>query len=391
MPDATPIAIISNEPTPYRLHVLRRLVRELPEAAVHNVFTHRLHDASMPWQVQVEPELRPVYFEDAALANRPRDWRRANRLFARIRDYLIEHDMRLVILLGYNDLARLRLIRWAASRNLPLLLTADSNVYSDALLSPWKRWAKRQFVRRVVRDCAGLMPMGACGRAYFRLYADHDKPTFLFPYEPDYQALQTCSDERQQAFMQAHGLDPDRKRMLYCGRLVPVKHVDVLIDAFVQMAGDRPDWDLVIAGDGPLRAGLESRVPAALRQRVRFLGFLQFGQTVEAYHCCDLLVHPSGYEPWGLVINEAVACGLAVVATDVTGAAAELVRPRENGILVRPGDRRALAEALRQATDLRTLTQMKSQSGDILKHWRQKADPVQGVRAAMRHFGLLPE
>ncbi len=383
------IAVLSNEPTPYRLHMLRRLRDELPAVRVHNFFTHRLHDAHVPWALRVEESLNPVFFEALSLSGFERHPLRCDRAFRRLRDELRSRGVRLIILLGYFDLARLRLIAWARRAGVPLLLHVDSNVYGESRLSPIKRAAKKRLVRWVVGQVAGLMPMGRCGRAFFATYAPgHEKPVFLHPYEPDYAELTRRDEAALRRFMQAQQLDPSRRRILSCGRLVPHKGVADLIDAFAPMAAQRPEWDLLIAGDGPMRRELESRVPASLRHRVRFTGFLQFEQTRLCYHCSEVLAHLSRYEPWGLVINEAVASGLAVAASDVTGAAVELVEPGVNGLWVTAGEVPAWTAALLEITQPATLQAMRLASAAQLQRWRSAADPVQGVRAALRHFKL---
>ena len=381
-------AFVVNEPTPYRLSLLRRLSRELDGVRMHTIFTHTLDKPSMPWRETPGDELNPVHFKDHAIGDGGRFGPRAVRLFRAIRDYITQHRIQLIIIHGYADLTRILLIRWAKRAGIPLLVRGDSNVFSEGRIGWHKRWVKRRFLRWVMGNAAGLMPMGTCGRAFWRIYADHDLPTFTCPVEPDYAALQACTEADRNDFMQRHELDPARHRLMFAGRLVPIKGVDVLIDAFTHIADARPTWDLVIAGDGPQRAALEARVPASLHERVKFLGFLQFADTRACYHACDVLVLPSEYEPWALVVNEAVACGLAVVATDVVGAAAELVRHGVNGLLVAPRQRDALARALQDVTDHDRCAAMRAAAPRILADWRAAGDPVEGVRQALAHVGV---
>jgi glycosyltransferase involved in cell wall biosynthesis len=393
-PDPAPpaLAIISNEPTPYRLHVLKRVARELPDVKLHSLFTHTIDEPSAPWRMQIPQEINPVFFPDAALSGHNPVGPRAVALYRSVRDYLSEHRVKLAVLLGYNDLARLLLLRWASGQGrLPRLLTGDSNVFAEGHVRGVKRLLKRCVVNYAVQHSAGLMPMGTCGRAFFRLYADHDKPTFLFPYEPDYDRLQTPDPQRDKLFALKHGLDPTRKRLLYCGRLVPVKRVDVLLDAFAEIAARRPEWDVVIAGDGPLRLALEARVPASLRNRVKWTGFLQTDETIACYRNVDVLVLPSEREPWALVVNEAIACSLAVVATEVVGAAAELVDHGINGLLVPPGSVNAMSAALLELTDDNRCDAMRRCAPMMLARWRAKADPVRGLEQALIHFGVMKD
>ena len=129
---------------------------------------------------------------------------------------------------------------------------------------------------------------------------------------------------------------------------------------------------------------------AAVPGRVTWAGFVDEQATVSAvYRNADVLVLPSDYEPWALVVNEAVAAGLAVVASDVVGAAAELVRDGVNGRLFPPGDLARLTAALRDVTDPANVDRMRAASAGVLADWRRRGDPVDGLRAAMRSAGVL--
>jgi glycosyltransferase involved in cell wall biosynthesis len=161
------------------------------------------------------------------------------------------------------------------------------------------------------------------------------------------------------------------------------------LDAFERISEYRPDWDLVIVGDGPLRQELQARVPMRVRDRIKWLGFLQFEELISCYHSCDALVLPSEREPWALVINEAVASGLPVIATEVVGAAAELVRHGLNGLLVPPRNLEALVKALIEITNPDRNQQMRGAAPAILQQWRIAADPVEGVRQALRYFHVI--
>jgi glycosyltransferase involved in cell wall biosynthesis len=130
-------------------------------------------------------------------------------------------------------------------------------------------------------------------------------------------------------------------------------------------------------------------VPERLRARVVWTGFLGVQADVTAvYRLSDVLVLPSDFEPWALVVNEAVAAGLAVVASDAVGAALELVQDGVNGYLFPAGDVAVLTDRLLKVTDQANLHRMKAASPQVLADWRAKADPVNGLRAALHSAGL---
>jgi glycosyltransferase involved in cell wall biosynthesis len=162
------------------------------------------------------------------------------------------------------------------------------------------------------------------------------------------------------------------------------------LDAFAAVAADRPNWDLTIAGTGPLEVALKSRVPAALAARVRWLGFIDDSAVLAAlYKACHLMVLPSDFEPWAVAVNEAAAAGLALVCSDVVGAAPELVRDGVNGFTFPRGDLVALTERLREVTQPGRAESFGLASLAVLADWRSRADAVVGLRSALRTVRVL--
>lgn len=129
-------------------------------------------------------------------------------------------------------------------------------------------------------------------------------------------------------------------RFLFVGRLIERKGLDVLLEAVRAVSG----CELWVAGDGPLRPMLAAA--AAQDDRIRLLGHTAGRALAEAYREADVLVVPSLYEPWGLVVHEGLAYGLPVIATDQVGAADDLVQPGVNGEIVPAGSAAALARAM---------------------------------------------
>jgi len=136
--------------------------------------------------------------------------------------------------------------------------------------------------------------------------------------------------------------DRDRTtRFLFVGRFIERKGIDVLLDAFARVEGG----ELWLVGDGPQRELVDAA--AARDPRIRALGHLQGDPLDNAYRDTDVLVVPSLYEPWGLVVHEGLAHGLPVIVTDQVGAGDDLVDPGTNGFVVSTGSSEGLADAMR--------------------------------------------
>jgi glycosyltransferase involved in cell wall biosynthesis len=137
----------------------------------------------------------------------------------------------------------------------------------------------------------------------------------------------------------------DASVSLFCAKLQPWKGPADLLEAFARV--DVPNAYLVFAGDGPERENLEHRsLELGVADRVRFLGFVNQSQLPSVYCAADVFVLPSLFEPFGLVVNEAMLCGLPVVVSDRVGARFDLVRDGENGYVYPAGNLDALAAIL---------------------------------------------
>ena len=133
-------------------------------------------------------------------------------------------------------------------------------------------------------------------------------------------------------------------RLLFVGRLVPAKGVLFLLETIARIDGAILD----IAGDGPQRKFLETKAAAlGIDNRVRFLGYQSQGQVRELLRQADVFVMGSFAEGLPVVLMEAMAAGVPVVATRIAGIP-ELVDDGQNGFLVPPGDPAVAATAVRQ-------------------------------------------
>ena len=138
---------------------------------------------------------------------------------------------------------------------------------------------------------------------------------------------------------------PDETRLLFVGRLAPVKGLRVLLEAMAPLVEEFPSLRLVLVGDGPDRAALE-KAAAPLGDKVTFTGYLSQAEVAQAMQSTDVFVLPSFAEGVPVVLMEAQATGKPVIATQVAGVG-ELVEHGVNGLIVPPGDVERLREAIR--------------------------------------------
>jgi glycosyltransferase involved in cell wall biosynthesis len=362
----------------------------MPEVRLHTAYL--LEENDQPWTTEQDAATRPVVFGpgESVLAFRlfadiPFDFLKGGRVIRWLKD----NNIRAVVMGGYSDAARYRAIFWCRRQGIPCFLTGDSNIRAD-IATGLKLLIKRAVVRAAANRCDLVMPFGRRGHEYYRRYGVPDDRLSFFPYEPDYDMIRDLPEDRIEAARARFNLSPDRQRLVICGRLVRIKRVDLAIAAFTFIAPQRPQWDIVVIGNGPLIDHLKVSVPEPLRPRVVFTGFIdQPAHIAAVLQNCQVLVHSAEQDAWGLVLNEAAAAGLAIVASDVTGAAGDLVEDGVNGRLFPSGDLAALSQCLLEVTDPAHTRAMGEASLRVLADYRRRADPVANLRAALRRFNVI--
>ncbi|MCI0492969.1 MAG: glycosyltransferase family 4 protein, partial [Planctomycetes bacterium] len=386
------VAIVGNSFQPYRIYLHRRLLAEVPEIELWSLATHG--NSYGRWStLEIPPEIRPVDFghcepnnEQAELRFSAREWRKGGRIIR----WLQQHNVAAVICYGCGDVGRLRILRWCHAHSIPCFLTGDFNIRGDRYTG-WKRLAKTIVYEKAVEWSYGLMPCGIYGRDLLMRYGGGGKPHFLFPFVPNIELFENPPQGAIERARQRVGVDARRRRLLFSARMMRAKRPDLAIQAFTAIALERPEWDLVMAGDGMLRGEIEASVPSDLRHRIFWTGFIHdVGDLAGLYAECDVLVLPADKEPWGMVVIEAAAAGMALVVTDVVGASPELVRDGDNGQTFPRGDLPALIAALREVTHPANIDAMKQKSPRVLDRWLSASDPVEGFRAALASCGLVP-
>ncbi len=259
----------------------------------------------------------------------------------RLTRWLRAHDA--VVIHGHSHPAMLFAVAACRALGVPYLLRGDASAQGQAtgLLGR----ARDQVAHAVVsHSAAGL----AAGQLNGEFYAKYEAPRIVFaPYSVDNDrfagAPAAGSDTERGKLLARWGLPDTAPVIMFCGQLDPRKRpLDLLA------AADRLDREVVtlVVGGGVLA----DQVRAALRPgRGAVTGFVNQGDLPPYYHAADILVLPSSYEPWGLVVNEAMAAGVIPVVSDRVGAAPDLVDGV--GEIYPGGDVAALAAALDRALD----------------------------------------
>lgn len=389
-PAAPSLVIVCNSIPPYRIHLHRRVAHEVPELKLWTVVTHE--NRTDRWGYQPTEDIGAILFgpgemteQQGSLKFALHEWSKGGRII----QWLERQNVKAVVVCGYNDLGRMRIILWCRRKNIPCFISGDANILIDRP-SFLKKIAKHAVVRPLLRAATGMLPCGRNGKAFFLRYGARPDRIYWFPYEPDFAQIQNLGPAAIDQVRQHYKLAENRRRIVFSGRLIELKRVDLLIEAFIAIAPERPNWDLMVIGDGPLESVLRAAVPECLRERVQWTGFIGDQSTISAlYRCCDLLALPSNREQWALVVLEAAAAGLAIIADETVGSATEFIQNHINGRTYPSDNSSAITACLHEVTDAQRIDSMKTESLRILTEWRQRYDPIQGLRRALRDAKVL--
>jgi glycosyltransferase involved in cell wall biosynthesis len=156
------------------------------------------------------------------------------------------------------------------------------------------------------------------------------------------------------------------KQVLYVGRLVEFKHVDWLIEAFAKVLKEIPEAKLKVVGDGPERSRLQDLVrKMGIRKHVTFTGLTPtYEAVIHYYKESEVFVLPSTVEGEAIVLKEAMAAGLPLIAMNVPGSGVlSLIRDEKNGFLLEPGRPKLIAEKVIQLLQDKKLRERRGKTG----------------------------
>ena len=291
---------------------------------------------------------------------------------------------------GYNRWFHWLAMAWAKIRGLKVLVRDEATLIS-ASRHKLKRLAKRLFfvILRNLGD--GFLAIGTLNARYYRSYGIAADRIFYVPYAVDnvfFREKARVAARDRERLRRELGLSPGRPIILYASKLSEVKRGVDLLEAYIQMSPDQvqePHPYLIFIGEGDRRKALERRAGTMNWSSIKFLGFRNQTELPGYYDLCDVLVLPSAFEPWGLVINEVMNAGRAVVVSDQVGCGPDLVRSGENGYVFQAGDITGLRQALvNLLSDPQKCRALGRKSLEIIDKWGIEED-VAGLKVALAY------
>jgi glycosyltransferase involved in cell wall biosynthesis len=198
-------------------------------------------------------------------------------------------------------------------------------------------------------------PVGTRAAAYFLANGFPKEKIFFFPYLIDealLKRLYRLASERRHDLRAEYGIGDDDFVVLGVMKFVPREDPLTLLNSVARVLKSESSLSpvrkthLVMVGDGVLRTEMKKIIEAQSIPNVYFPGYVSYSSLPSFFALADIFVHPAKQESWGVTVNEAIVCGLPVVAANSVGASDDLIVNGVNGLTFPAGDTNALVEIL---------------------------------------------
>ncbi len=310
-------------------------------------------------------------------------------IFARLRGNKTQPGFDVLWVHGYASANAMHGMLAAKMLGIPVLLRAESWL-EDRSRSARKLAAKRMFFGGLKRLVDGVLPIGSLNSAYWEYYFGSDVPQFLMPYAVDNGYFERRSEEARggrAALRNSLGLEEGHPVILFASKLQTRKRCADLVEAYARLGSsgilDGGAPYLVIVGDGEERSRLESQARDLGLSGVRFCGFRNQSELPAFFDLADVFVLPSEHEPWGLIVNEVMNAGCAVIVSESVGCQPDLVTDGVEGCVFPTGDVDELTRALQRVLAApETAQEMGRRAKARIGSWNFEAD-VAGLRSAI--------
>ncbi|MCM1291730.1 MAG: glycosyltransferase family 4 protein [Bacteroides sp.] len=279
-------------------------------------------------------------------------------LHAKLNAILSNYDI--VIMNGYTG--KVFRCLYKLNKHHKRIIGIDSDTQLRIPGNPVKRLVKWMWLSTVFRNkhYYGLAGGSSSHKDLFRYYGMKEQRICLMPMMVNNEKFtrKETSPCKEAGF-----------RFLYVGRIIEVKNIPVMLDAFVKAFGNCGDVELRVVGKGELLDCYKNKYKQF--SNIDFAGPKYGDELVREYHQASVFVLPSLSEPWGLVVNEAMAAGLPVIVSNQVGAAHDLVEGHDSGFIFPYAEVDKLSECMqRLVNDKELYDKYASNATDFMKnHW----------------------
>lgn len=272
---------------------------------------------------------------------------------------------------GYTGVDQIIAIHYCIQHKIPYGIDSDTPLHIPQ--NPVLALVKKVYLHAILHHpfCYGI-PGGTLQRENFLYYGIPEERIFIRPMSVSEERIQREYQRlpERNSLKEKYGVK-GKTTFLFVGRLEAEKNVPILIEAYAKLKMLNDDIALIIVGDGALREELQEQARMTGAENIQFVGYQVFPGLIEFYKVADVFVLPSRFEPWGLVVNEAMTCGVPCIVSSQVGCRLDLIREGQTGFVFKSEDVASLTECMMKAIS-GNLRMMENSCLDRMEEWNFK-------------------
>lgn len=337
------VALITNIPAPYRIPLFEK-ISEHPSIDLYVYFT-AMSEENRKWVVEMDNKFKYKILPGFTLRYKGKDLFNYHINLSIIKE-LIRNDYDILIVGGYASFATQISFFLSKLRNISFILWSGSTVNEPSLL----RKVSLPLAELIVKHSDAFIAYGTRAKDYLvSLGASPEKIFIAFNSgSTEFFKKRTIKAKIKNLELKNKLKIEKKKIVLYVGQLIERKGVKYLIKAYEKLKKEDDNICLLIAGDGPQKEKLLNMCQQNKIEDVKFVGFIQKDKLHFYYSVADVFVLPSIYDPFAIVLTEAMACGLPIIHTHEGGASVDAIKNGVNGYIVNAKNVGQLYEAIKK-------------------------------------------
>ena len=346
------IAVITSHPIQYQSPLFRAISQQ-PDIDLTVYFgcdygsnptkVHPGFGKAFAWDIPLLDGYKHVFLKNSKANVGVNDWRLDG---PELKSYFESNQYDAVILFGWNKVLFWQAIWWAKKYNISLILRAESNLKH---IQSWlTKWIKKVLFPILFKQFKAFMSIGSHNSELYLHYgvqktAIHDAP---YCVDNDFFAEGASKSAiKARQLRLSLGIPESDTVFLFMAKFVDRKRPLDLINAAVKNR-ECCNFHVILVGGGELMEVCQSAITTNQLDNVHLVGFINQTELPTYYAAADVFVLPSHYETWGLVLNEAMACGLPGIVSDTCGATQDMIIEGETGYSYPMGDVQQLAKLM---------------------------------------------
>jgi glycosyltransferase involved in cell wall biosynthesis len=346
------VGIVTSHPIQYQVPLFRAIANQ-PDIDLtvffgsnHGIAAGKIDQGfgkAFAWDISLLDGYKHIFLNNSKPGMEVSDWRLDG---PDMKTYFSSERYDAVLVFGWSKVLFWQAMWWARKYSIPLILRGESNL--NHAQSWYVKAAKKVLFPLLFKQFRAFLSIGKLNSELYRRFGVPDEAIFLAPYcvDNDFfseRAVAQTLNARQ--LRRDLGIRDDDTVFLFTAKFIDRKRPLDLIAAATKNRVDSRSH-VILVGDGALMDACRDEIAANKLTNVHLVGFKNQTELPAFYAAADVLVLPSEYETWGLVVNEAMACGLPCIVSDTCGAAADMILEEKTGFTYPMGKVELLAKLM---------------------------------------------